>query len=200
VFINQNVQCKYKNVSVVKIFGMNFVKLQVEQNNFKGEKKMNRVEKNMRLVIDAALILGVVALVAMCGLTVSDVFLRFIFNDPIIGCAELIEILMACVVFLGLGKVALSNGHVVIDIIDKIVSKKTMALLDSINNFVVMGLCLLLIRQTAVQGFFLQNMGRASTMLKIPLHPFHYLGAVSFFLLFAAVAILQYNQYITKKE
>jgi TRAP-type C4-dicarboxylate transport system permease small subunit len=61
--------------------------------------------------------LGGVILMAMMGLTVADVIGRYVMNAPVPGAAELTEVLLAAVVFLGLPAVSLNNDHVTVDLV-----------------------------------------------------------------------------------
>lgn len=62
------------------------------------------------------LICGVM-LFAMMGLTVVDVIGRYLFSAPLTGATELTEILLACVIFIGLPAVSLDDEHVTVDLI-----------------------------------------------------------------------------------
>jgi TRAP-type C4-dicarboxylate transport system permease small subunit len=61
-----------------------------------------------------------VFLVAMMLLTVADVVLRAVSNQPIRGTFELIELLLAGAFFLALPAVFLRDEHLVVDIVDPI--------------------------------------------------------------------------------
>jgi len=54
----------------------------------------------------------------MMLLTVADVVLRAVFNRPIRGSFELVELLLACTFFLALPAVFLRDEHLVVDVID----------------------------------------------------------------------------------
>jgi TRAP-type C4-dicarboxylate transport system permease small subunit len=64
--------------------------------------------------------LAATAIAAMVLLTVADVGLRGLFNRPIHGTYELIELLLACAVFFALPAAFLRDEHVVVDIIDQV--------------------------------------------------------------------------------
>ena len=55
---------------------------------------------------------------AMMGLTVADVVLRSVFNQPIHGVYELVELLLACTTFSALPGVFLRDENVVVDLVD----------------------------------------------------------------------------------
>jgi TRAP-type C4-dicarboxylate transport system permease small subunit len=63
-------------------------------------------------------------------LTVADVTLRGVFNKPINGTYELIELGLACSVYLALPAVFLRDEHLVVDAIDAVAGKRTVRLLD----------------------------------------------------------------------
>jgi TRAP-type C4-dicarboxylate transport system permease small subunit len=56
----------------------------------------------------------------MMLLTVADVTLRAVFNTPIRGIYELIELFLACTFFLALPAVFLRDEHIVVDVIDSL--------------------------------------------------------------------------------
>jgi TRAP-type C4-dicarboxylate transport system permease small subunit len=56
----------------------------------------------------------------MMLLTVTDVVLRAVFNRPLRGTFELIELLLACTFFLALPAVFLRDEHLLVDVIDPI--------------------------------------------------------------------------------
>lgn len=59
-----------------------------------------------------------VALAAMMLLTVADVLLRALFNVPLRGTLEIVELLLACAFFLALPAAFLRDEHIVVDIVD----------------------------------------------------------------------------------
>ena len=58
------------------------------------------------------------ALAAMMLLTVTDVVLRAVFDRPIRGTLEIVELLLACTFFLALPASFLRGEHIVVDIVD----------------------------------------------------------------------------------
>lgn len=61
-------------------------------------------------------VVGGVMLMVMMGLTVADVIGRYVFNSPVLGAAELTELLLAATIFLGLPLVSLGQDHVTVDL------------------------------------------------------------------------------------
>jgi len=58
-------------------------------------------------------------LMALMGLTVVDVVGRYLMNAPVKGAAEVSELLLVSIVFLGLPAVCLDGGHVTVDLVTK---------------------------------------------------------------------------------
>jgi len=69
-------------------------------------------------------------LAAMVLLTVADVELRTFFSYPIRGMLELIELGLACTIFIALPAVFLRDEHLVVDVIDHLVRPSAVRLLD----------------------------------------------------------------------
>ena len=57
---------------------------------------------------------------AMMLLTVADVVLRAVFNRPIRGTLEIVELLLACTFFLALPAVFLRDENLVVDVVDDV--------------------------------------------------------------------------------
>src|SRR2546422_11498199 len=74
--------------------------------------------------------LAAVFLAAMMLLTVADVVLRAVFNRPIHGTFELIELCLACTIFVALPAVFLRDEHLVVDVVDHLAPPAVVKLLD----------------------------------------------------------------------
>ena len=61
---------------------------------------------------------------AMMLLTVADVLLRALANQPIPGASEIVELLLACSFFLALPATFLRDEHIVVDIIDGVAPRR----------------------------------------------------------------------------
>ena len=69
-------------------------------------------------------------LAAMMLLTVADVALRGLFNRPIHGTFELIELGLACTIFVALPAVFLRDEHLVVDVVDHLARPPVVRVLD----------------------------------------------------------------------
>jgi TRAP-type C4-dicarboxylate transport system permease small subunit len=66
----------------------------------------------------------------MMLLTVADVALRSFFNRPIHGTYELVELGLACTIFVALPAVFLRDEHLVVDVVDSVAPRRVVRLLD----------------------------------------------------------------------
>ena len=66
----------------------------------------------------------------MMLLTVADVAMRAVFSRPIPGMLDLIELGLACTIFVALPAVFLRDEHLVVDVIDHVAPKRVVRWLD----------------------------------------------------------------------
>lgn len=81
-----------------------------------------------QIIIGLCCTLAGVALVGMMALTMADVILRGLFNTPIRGSFEIIELLLAWTFFVALPATFLLDDHIVVDLIDGMMPKAVPAL------------------------------------------------------------------------
>lgn len=121
-------------------------------------------------------IFGVVAvsvLVCMMMLTVTDVFLRYFFNSPIMASKETTEYMMVVVGFLGLAWCALKGMHIKVNLIVGRFSEKAQAIIDIVNHIIVIGLCVIFASQAFTESLIVKELGRGSDITDIPNYPFY---------------------------
>lgn len=149
-----------------------------------------RLEQIVRKIIEVVGIAAVVILMAMMMMTVLDVALRFFFNKPIPGSAEYTTYMMVGTGFLGLAWCALADGHINVDLIANKLSKKGLAITDSINYLLAIGMSLLIGVQSYSEAAFVKSFNVRSTITGVPTHIFYLVVAFGYLLLILAVAIL----------
>jgi len=133
-----------------------------------------------RLLAVASAALTVVAgllLVAMVALTVTDVFRRYVLNDPIPGAFEATEVMLALAIFAGLPVVTARGGHVQVRLVLDALPGRLRFVLDRIADLTVTALLagsawLLLDRAGSLARF-----GDTTVLLRIPLAPVAYVLA-----------------------
>ena len=107
-------------------------------------------------------------LAAMMLLTVVDVLLRAFFGYPVRGMLELIELGLACTVFLGMPAVFLRKEHLVVDVIDQLTGPAVVRLLDLAAALVSFGLLALMGWQMVPVARGMYEFGDVTSDLSIP--------------------------------
>lgn len=74
-------------------------------------------------------------LVAMVAINVIDVGLRSGFNAPIFGTYEIVEFLLAAVAFFAIPEAFLRGEHITVELIDQVVSPRTVVILRATGTF-----------------------------------------------------------------
>jgi TRAP-type C4-dicarboxylate transport system permease small subunit len=109
------------------------------------------------------------ALVVMMMVTVADVFLRYVFNNPIRGSYDLVECSLAVFVFHGMAAAFLDRKNIVIDVLDHFVPERPLVVLIRISDVLSIA-CLLLVAWAmttpALQAF---NYGDRKIDLNLPI-------------------------------
>jgi len=104
----------------------------------------------------------------MMLLTVADVVLRAFFGYPVRGMLELIELGLACSVFLGMPAVFLRKEHLVVDVIDQLTGPAVVRLLDLAAALVSFGLLALMAWQMVPVARGMYEFGDVTPDLSIP--------------------------------
>jgi len=101
-------------------------------------------------------------------LTVADVLLRTFFRYPIQGMLELVELGLACTIFLALPAVFLRDEHLVVDVIDHLVSKPLVRLLDLAGALVSLAVLVVMAWQMVPLARSMHEFGDVTSDLSIP--------------------------------
>ena len=112
--------------------------------------------------------LAAVFLAAMMLLTVADVVLRAFFNYPIQGMLELIELGLACTIFLALPAVFLRDEHLVVDVIDHLTRPSVVRILDLAGALTSLGVLVVMAWQMVPLARAMHEFGDVTSDLSIP--------------------------------
>ena len=127
-------------------------------------------------------------LLAMMGLTATDVVARYLFDAPIDGAFELTELMLAALIFLALPLTTASRGHVEVDLLEYMAGRGVNRTARALG----MGLSALVLAviawRLAVQGLQLWRDGAVTNTLEVPLFLLAFLGAATL-ALSAAIAL-----------
>jgi TRAP-type C4-dicarboxylate transport system permease small subunit len=112
--------------------------------------------------------LAAVFLAAMVLLTVADLALRWLFSYPIQGMLELIELGLACTIFLALPAVFLRDEHLVVDVIDHFARPGIVRLLDLAGAVVSLGVLVVMAWQMLPLAQTMHEFGDVTSDLSMP--------------------------------
>jgi TRAP-type transport system small permease protein len=127
-------------------------------------------------------LLGVAAsiiLLAMMLLTTVDVVARYVFNRPLRGAFEVTELLLLVLIFAGLPLVSFSDGHAVMDFIDRPLGPRARRGLERIVQAVGAALMFLLAWMVWLKADRIWAYRDATDVLRIVYGPFVYFMAVA---------------------
>ena len=104
----------------------------------------------------------------MALLTVADVVLRTFFSLPIPGMLELIELGLACTIFIALPAVFLRDEHLVVDVVDHLFKPAVVRVLDLIGALVSLGVMVAVAWQMVPLARTMHEFGDVTSDLSIP--------------------------------
>ena len=116
-------------------------------------------------------------IVAMMLLTCADVFLRYLFNSPIEGTLDITQMLMAVIVFFGLAYCGWTGGHVVVDLLREMVSRKVLIPLAIAVNAIGAVAMLAMAWESLQTSFVYMMTGETPMTVMIPKYPFIWIAA-----------------------
>src|SRR5688572_33087212 len=100
--------------------------------------------------------------------TVADVFLRSFFSFPLRGVLELVELGLACTIFLALPAVFLRDEHLVVDVIDHLTRPAVVRILDLIGALISLGVLVVMAWQMVPLARTMHEFGDVTSDLSIP--------------------------------
>jgi TRAP-type C4-dicarboxylate transport system permease small subunit len=116
-------------------------------------------------------------------LTVTDVFMRYIFARPITGSTEMTEFMMA-ILIVSIVPTAIANRHIRVDILMERLTPKGQALFDAITIFIGSWLVIILGWRAFMACLFMIHNDVRSPTLDVPIYPFYVIMAMGFISLF----------------
>lgn len=133
--------------------------------------------------------IGQIALAGVVFIIVGNIIMRQ-FWRPIAGTVEIVEILGAVLLAMGIAHCAVKKGHIAVGILVEKLSELKEALVESVTNFIAFIFISLLAWETLVYGAKMMERGYTTGHLLIPLYPFIFLVGIGFVML-AIVLLLE---------
>jgi TRAP-type C4-dicarboxylate transport system permease small subunit len=110
-----------------------------------------------------------IALVAMMLTTVADVAMATLFKRPIIGAYDMVETMLVFSIFLGIPATFLSNGNIVVDVVDFFVSRATVRRLKQLAQILTLVFLALLFCNMITPALDAYRFGERKQELGMPL-------------------------------
>ena len=109
---------------------------------------------------------------------------RYVFNSPLLGAEELIDVGMAGLVFFGLSYTALKKGHVSVELLTPHLPRRVRAITGSITLLLGAGFWAIVGWQAGVRTWtYIFKQGETTDIIRIPLAPFVFLTFIGCYML-----------------
>ena len=149
----------------------------------KAERKgMGLFERIVNSVSRVTNSISCVALVAMMGLVFVNVVSRAL-GHPIFGTYETVGFLASILIAFSIAECAVKKGHIVVNILEDLIPKPILPVLDTIVALLATSLYLVLAWQCAVYAGIMWERGELSMSMEIPFYPFIFVVAFGFLML-----------------
>lgn len=136
----------------------------------------NRMETWARRLDDASLaltVIGAIFLFAIVAVVTAGVVMRYLFNTPILGVNEIVQLTAVALVMSALPYCTAKGDHVAVDVFDPWLGRWG-RLIGDILSRVISGLVLaILARRATLKALDALEWGDATNMLKMPIWPFY---------------------------
>ncbi|MFC1946261.1 TRAP transporter small permease subunit [Chloroflexota bacterium] len=126
--------------------------------------------------------LAMAFIVVLMLLTVSDVFMRYVFTNPITGTQELTEMILA-MLLISVAWCALERRHVMVDIVMKRFSPKVQGIVEVITLLASLAIFAVLAWRGLEHSFYVHSFNVSTEYLDLPVHPFYWVMVAGFAML-----------------
>jgi TRAP-type transport system small permease protein len=137
------------------------------------------------LAMGAAVVLAMMMIFVFAGVT-----LRYLFNAPVLGSNEILELASVAVVMLAIPYCTVEDAHVRIDLLDSFLGRAGRAITDAIYRVLAIVLLFFLVRSYVGRTLDAWTYADTTNLLHIPIWPFYGLVVLGMGL-FAAILALQ---------
>ena len=140
-------------------------------------------------LIEAVNVLSCVAMVIMMLTIILDVILRM-FSRHVPGQLEIVSYGMVCVVWFAVGRCALKEEMIQVNVFN------VGPIIELINKLISIAMCTFATIGAFREGLIARRLGGGSSILRIPRYPFFWVTALGFLMVALAVTVLLvHNRY-----
>ena len=140
---------------------------------------MNAFDKVLRFVTEKMAWVSIFAILACVALVVTDVIRYQAIGEPIPGAHEIVELIAAVILSMGIGYLTFVRGHVSVGLLVDLFRPRVQAVFDLVTGVIALGFTIWLTEgmvEMAIRNF---NYGWVTGVLEIPRSPFMFLIAFS---------------------
>jgi len=142
---------------------------------------LKRLDRGIRYVENVLLSICGVILMVMIFLGTADVFGRYVFDSPVLGTQELMQVMMGAIVMLGWAYTQKEGGHVKVELFANMFPPRARNVLSLIMSLLALGLFITIGYKS--WGIALANFDRRFLVIDFPSGPFYFLVPVGAFFL-----------------
>jgi C4-dicarboxylate transporter DctQ subunit len=142
---------------------------------------LKRLDRGIRYIENVLLAICGVIFMVMIFLGTADVLGRYIFNSPVLGTQEIMQVMMGAIVMLGWAYTQKEDGHIKVELITNMFPPKTRYVLGLIMSILALGLFVTIGYKS--WGIALANFDRRFLVVDFPSGPFYFLVPVGAFFL-----------------
>jgi len=146
------------------------------------EKAVTGIGSSFNMVASAAL-------VGMMLLTCTDVFMRYLFNNPITGTYDLVSLMGAVLASFAMPYTMLKKGHVAVEILIQTLSRGKQLAIETFTHLLGISLFLVLFWRAILLSWDMRAAGEVTPTLLLPFYPILYCMAVCFLVLCLAILV-----------
>ena len=150
-------------------------------------KPKNMVDKiigNIKISIKSLSAVSSFLLGAMILIVVANVVGRFLFNLPVFGTIELVELMMVIICFFAIPYTSMNRGHVRITLFINLLPKRVQKILGRISSLLTVGIFSIITYQAAVNTwYYFKNLNHCTDIFEFPLAPFRAVMFLGFVIL-----------------
>ena len=140
---------------------------------------MKTFEKALQSVTEKMAWGAELAIVSCMVFVVSDIVKRTLGFGLIPGVPEVVELMGAIILSMGIGYLTFVRGHVAVDVLVMRLRPRVRAIFDIVTSAIGLGMVVLLTRAVFQFAIYNQSAGWVTGSLGIPRAPFQYVVAVS---------------------
>ncbi len=142
---------------------------------------LKRLDRGIRYVENVLLAICGVIFMVMIFLGTADVFGRYVFDSPVMGTQELMQVMMGAIVMLGWAYTQKEDGHIKVELVTNMFPPRVRNVLSLIMSLIA----LILFATIGYKswGIALANFDRRFLVIDFPSGPFYFLVPVGAFFL-----------------